>query len=502
MRYVGYSALIERFGLSTLAPDPVCYLQERGHRQTRTTDGRTEEFYRPRDDPGDHWTDHLGFALKHEPLNLEVLSSLFLAAPEAELVAWISATPTSRYTRQAWFLYEWLTGRKLPLADLGPINSVNALDPEQHYALPRERAELVRRQRVVNNLPGTPAYCPLVRRTARLRQFEEARLDEQAAKRVAQYPSELLMRASQYLYTKETKSSYAIEHLEVDQRRTARFVELLRQAGRLDCYSEEVLTQLQKAIVEERYAAEGFRTSQNYVGESLGPTRELVHYVSPKPQDLPALMSGWMACCRQMEKAKVHPVVNAAVAGFGFVFLHPYEDGNGRLHRFLLHHALTAGDFTPQDLIFPVSATMLKQRRLYDAALEAYSRQIAQHVEYELDDQGVMKVVNETVSFYRYPDLTVQAEALFGFVRDTIETELVAELEYLSAFDAARRRMRNVVDMPDRRMDLFVRLCLQGKGHLSKAKREQFSELTDEECRQLEQIVGEEISRVKPVEEE
>ena len=114
----------------------------------------------------------------------------------------------------------------------------------------------------------------------------------------------------------------------------------------------------------------------------------------------------------------------------------------------------------------------------------------------------MMRVLNETVSFYRYPDLTVQAEALFGFVRDTIETEMAAELEYLAAFDAARRRMRNVVDMPDRRMDLFIRLCLQGKGRLSKAKREQFNELSDKECLELEQIVGEEIARVKMMREE
>lgn len=122
-------------------------------------------------------------------------------------------------------------------------------------------------------------------------------------------------------------------------------------------------------------------------------------------------------------------------------------------------------------------------------------RAIGPHVEYELDDQGVMTVLNETASFYRYPDLTVQAEALFGFVRDTIDTEMIAELEYLAAFDAARRRMRNVVDMPDRRMDLFIRLCLQGKGRLSKVNREQFGEVYDEECRELEQIVSEEISR-------
>ncbi len=152
-------------------------------------------------------------------------------------------------------------------------------------------------------------------------------------------------------------------------------------------------------------------------------------------------------------------------------------------------------------MVFPVSATMLKQISRYDAALEAYSRAIGQHVEWRLDEGGTMHVLNDTACFYRYPDLTTQAEALFGFIRDTLETEMVAELEYLAAFDAARRRMLRVVDMPDRRVDMFIRCCLQGKGRLSKAKRKLFTELTDQECEKLERIVSKEISKIKLPEE-
>jgi hypothetical protein len=247
-------------------------------------------------------------------------------------------------------------------------------------------------------------------------------------------------------------------------------------------------------MVDERYAAHTFRDFQNYVGQSLGPARELVHYVPPKPEGLHSLMDGWMACCRNMQANGIHPVVTATVAGFGFVFLHPFEDGNGRLHRFLIHQALVAGKFSPSGAVFPVSATMLKQKSRYDAALEVYSKEIGRHVEYRLDDQGKMTVVNETAAFYRYPDLTAQVEALFGFIEDTISTELVAELEYLAVFENARRLMLGVVDMPDRRLDLFLRTCLQGKGRLSRNKRALFKELTDSECLQLQKIVQDAIN--------
>jgi hypothetical protein len=157
---------------------------------------------------------------------------------------------------------------------------------------------------------------------------------------------------------------------------------------------------------------------------------------------------------------------------------------------------LAAGKFGPAGVVFPVSATMLKNMSRYDATLEAYSNELNRHVEYRLDGHGAMRVTNATATFYRYPDLTAQTEALFGFIRETIQFEMVAELEYLSAFDMARRRLREVVDMPDQRLNLFLRVCLQGQGHLSKGKRSLFSELTVVECKRMEQIVQQAIKKL------
>jgi len=492
MKPIGYAALIDAFQLEMLAPGVVSYLLDRGERQTRMDQGRREEIYPPKYSPGDHWTDQLLFALKHEGINLEVLAALFQRAPRKELTACILSSPTSRYARTAWFLFEWLTGRKLPLSDLTRGNYVEVLDPDRYYCLDRNSGAMrVRRQRVVNNLLGTPAYCPLLRRSEGLTNFEKSRLDLQARSQLKRFPQEVILRAVQYLYVKETKSSYQIEHLQPGQRRIARFVELLRRAGQIPGFSEADLVALQRIIVDERYAAKGFRNIQNYVGQNLGPGKELIHYVPPRPEDLAALMEGWMTCCRQMIGAGIHPVITAAVAGFGFVFLHPFEDGNGRLHRFLIHHVLAAKGFTPEAVIFPVSAVMLKQLPCYDATLESYSRPLMQHVEYRMSDSGDLQVVNPTAAFYKFPDMTFIAEQLFGFIRDTIEMEFTAELEFLSAFDAVRRRMRDVVDMPDPRADLFIRLCLQGHGKLSRNKRRQFDELTDREVDGLEAIVFE-----------
>lgn len=126
----------------------------------------------------------------------------------------------------------------------------------------------------------------------------------------------------------------------------------------------------------------------------------------------------------------------------------------------------------------------------YDASLEEFSRKLMPLVEYTLDETGRMKVGNDTADWYRYIDMTAQAEALFRFIERTIETELADELAFLASYDAAKKAMLEVVDMPDRQVDLFVRLCLQNNGRLSGRKRvDHFGFLSDKEVAELEEAV-------------
>jgi hypothetical protein len=496
MKPVGYTALIETYGLDVLVPALVSHIHEKSQRRSIQVEGRQEEYYPGRYDPGSTWQDQLLFALKHEGVNLEILAALFRTLSDKDLIELVRSAPTGRYVRQAWFLFEWLFDRHLGIPDLDQGNYVHILDPERYFA-PGEGqgARRVRRQRVIDNLPGTREWCPLVRKTDSLLRHIGNGYSRMMGAKLASYSPEVQARASQYLYLKETKSSWELEHLTADSRRSARFMELLRTAGSLDLRSESALVRIQNAIVDERFAATGFRKSQNYVGQSLASGREHIHFVPPRPDDLPSLMGGWAQAWERMEYSGLDPVIVAAVAGFGFVFLHPFDDGNGRLHRFIIHHALAIGGFTPQGFVFPVSATMLAKLHDYDACLESYSREIGLHVEYRLDAHGGMEVLNDTLPWYRYPDLTVQAEALFCFIRDTIDGAMAEELDYLAAYDKARTGMRAVVDLPDRSLDLFIRLCLQNKGRLSASKRSLFEELDDDEIQRLEQALAESDDR-------
>ena len=144
----------------------------------------------------------------------------------------------------------------------------------------------------------------------------------------------------------------------------------------------------------------------------------------------------------------------------------------------------------PRGLMFPVSAVMLKNPIDYDASLEAFSRPLLKLIEYQLDETGKMSVENETGRWYQYMDLTVQAEALYEFVNKTIEEELVEELGFLVNYDNTKKAIQDIIDMPDRLIDLFIQLCLQNNGSLSARKRSaHFDFLTDDEVTLMQQAV-------------
>ena len=141
-------------------------------------------------------------------------------------------------------------------------------------------------------------------------------------------------------------------------------------------------------------------------------------------------------------------------------------------------------------MIVPVSAAMLNRPDDYDASLEAFSRQLMPLVDYTLEDGGRLTVRNETTPWYRFMDLTAQAEALFRFLAYTIDAELAPELAFLARYDDGKAAIQEVVDMPDRRIDLFIRLCLQNHGKLSERKRaSEFDMLSDAEISAMERAV-------------
>jgi Fic family protein len=431
---------------------------------------------------------HLRFALRYEPIDLGVYKSLFARMDKSLLEAWIQGEPHGIYARRAWYLYELLTGQRLDVPEVSSGRYVDLLNTEIHITGPKR---LVTRQRINDNLLGTSVYCPLIRKTPKLKQALSKELAERARSLVSTVDPLVLKRATTFLYTKETKSSFAIEGETPSANRLERFVSALTRTDTFDVGDKEAFITLQNAIVDARYAQADWRDNQVYVGQTRHDYSQEIHFVCPKPEDLKQLMEGWTEMVGRLTDpaAGVDPVCAAAAAAFGFVFIHPFGDGNGRIHRFLIHHILSKTGFSPNGVLLPVSAVMLRDPRSYDRALEIFSKSVSPLIRYTMDHNQRMTVVNNTSDLYRYFDATPQAEYLYACIEETLDRDLKAEIEFLEFFDRALASTMEIVDMPNQRASFLVRLIHQNGGRLSKSKRDFFEEVTDVELEKIEAAV-------------
>ncbi len=484
---VGQLALHMDFGLSCPFPAVQSYIIA-GARRTREGETHTQEYYPPHYSTDGTAIGNLRFALRHEPLDLGVIHRSLQAIGPAGIEAWVRAEPTGEFSRRAWFLYETLTGETLDLDPVRTGNYVNALDEKRHFVASSRNSS---RHRVRDNLLGTRLLCPTIRRTPKLEAMIREQLSEEVKALTTHYAPEALARAVSFLYTKETRSSFAIEGEAPSAQREERFIQALQRIASFDSGDKAALIQLQQSIVDPRYAADDWRTNQNFVAETTRHFGQHVHFICPRPQDVPSLMEGWMALTGRVLSDPLDPVLAAAVSAFAFVFIHPFEDGNGRIHRFVIHDVLAKRGFSPPGVIFPVSAAILRQRHLYDQALDAFSRPLLPAIEWRWTPQSEIVVENDTLDLYRFFDATVQAEYLYDRVAETIRVDLKEELEFLEVYDAAYQAVVAIVDMPNRRAALLVKMLLQNGGRLSKNKRKQFAELTDEEIERMENAIQE-----------
>ncbi len=488
---LGYKKLVETFNLKTIPHFCWSYASPKSERrefhfkdQNLTLYIYPNTYHQPSDDV----FEDLEFALKHEGVNLYILKKVLVQIDPSKLSAHLQSRPTGKYTRILWYLFEKFTQIKLDLPDLNQGVYVPLLDPEDYYCGIHRRS---RRHRVSDNLLGNVNFAPLVRKTALLKEFEKKQLQQKVQTLAQHYDPSLLARAMRYLYTKETISSWEIEREKPDNEKLAKFVALLHKADSIGNLSEETFVELQKNIVDPRFAADTYRQFQNYVGEEPGLGKLIVHFIAPQPKDVKDFMNHLIEAFYYMEKSEVNAVVAATILSFMFVFIHPFEDGNGRIHRFLIHYALARLKLTPEGILFPVSAAIARNPKQYDKALETFSAPLMKLITgYSVNDIGEMTVLQDTSDYYRYIDFTPIAEYLYECVDRTIAIDLSDELKFLANYDQIKRLCKEIVDMSDQRIDLFIKCVRQNDGTLSARKRESyFKMLTDEEISKMEQAI-------------
>jgi hypothetical protein len=440
---------------------------------------------------------HLEFALKHEGVDLGVLNALFDQVKPEAIAEPIRRTPVGQYARRLWYLYEWLTGRTLDVPDAPKVRAVPVLDTDQQFGI--AGGALSRRHRVEDNLPGTREFCPLARRTALLDGMIARRVDVLATEAIGPTAPDVAARAAAFLQLDESRSTFQIGGEQPARARTSRWAQAVAQAGTRPLTVAE-LERLQKILIgDQRMVRLGLRSEGGFAGPHDPQTMQPVpEHVGARPEDVRNLLDGLVGYVARATKAGMDPVLAAAASAFGLLYVRPFEDGNGRLHRWLIHHVLASTGFAAPGTAFPVSTAMLREIDEYRRLVRAHGARLLPLIPWEETDDHNVRILRDTAPLYRYFDATPSAEFLYRCVEQTVAYDLPVQLRYLEAYDRFAEQVKTIVEMPDRRVALLGNILSQNDGHLPQwAQQREFS-LRPREVLEIEAMYGQLFRGVPP----
>lgn len=432
---------------------------------------------------------HALFALKHEGVCLQTLTQTMRHIPDFELIQALRASPTGGYIRTLGFLWEKANGRTLNnLPEIGG-STVDLFDPARYLTADGVRDA---RWRVNFNGIGCIDYCAIVEKTATITSLLAEDIVGQANRFMAEQGAEFMDRALSWAYLHETESSFAIERETPSPSKAEAFAQILQHADEPRVLNEADLVTLQNAVISNPLdKATGYRHQQNWL---RGPARGAlgITYIPPPP-DLATELMRHLTQSVNDRWAGVDPLIAAAIASFGFVFLHPFMDGNGRLSRFLIHYVLAQSGKLRKGLLLPVSIAMKRHEQGYLSALQSFSKpaRACWDVNWIGDEDFELRFkADDTI--YRYWNATASVEFCLQMAKQALEQDLKEETRFLMAFDRVYRAVDAVADVRGNDLTVLVRSALQNQGRVPQNRRKQFQntvtesvfELIEAACRQ------------------
>jgi len=295
-----------------------------------------------------------------------------------------------------------------------------------------------------------------------------------------------LMRAAVWMTLRESKASFAIEGEADRAGRVQRFAQVMAQrTGQGDIpLDDTALAELQRDILGERTTLTrfGLRQSPVFVGQTVRG-QEVVHYIAPPAGDVAAMLKGLQVFLDKTQGQST--VMRSAVAAFGFVYIHPLADGNGRVHRFLVNDILRRDGVIPAPVILPISAIITDdtdERRRYDQVLDQVAGPLMQAV----SDQFTLTPIparypdgvtsnfmfqgdSKARALWRYPDLGPYVVFLSNIIERTLTEQMRDESRHLRRHTRMRAALKEVVEMPDQQADRVLHSLEQNQGKLSHA---------------------------------
>lgn len=439
--------------------------------------------------------EHILFSLKHEKINLFVLSLGLRNISEEEIYSAIESSPNSAFVRKASLLWESANNTELALSP-GTISSkyIDFFDNEQYITGTDKRYA---KWRVNFNGISDLNWCPVILKTKELNRCIENDVFKKISSFAIKTDKRILDRAIEWAYLSETSSSFAIEREKVSQGKKEAFAQILKEAQHGEHIDEEYLSHVQSEVLSNPFdKAVSYRTTQNWLQNGNGSSS--VTYVPPEP----ALASSLMQSIEFLanEKNDINPICLATVISFGFVYAHPFMDGNGRVSRFLIHHAINKSGKMPDNLMLPISMAMKRNEKEYLSALEGFSlpaRKLCD-VQWLHQDEFDFQWDKSSDLLFKYPDLTNQAVFLFEMADKSLSEDIQNEIDYLIMYDKIYSKVDSELDIQNNYLSTLISIALnkKSKGLISNKKRKKFAyKVSTESMDYIQEVAVSEIAK-------
>jgi len=434
----------------------------------------------------------LEFAIKHENIDLLVLKHIFQNFPLDELIDNIKTNPKRILNKKIWFYYEFLLNKKLPIDDLDVGRYDDLLNPKKYIT--KKSPIKSKRHKINNNLLGTSNMVPIIQRTKTLEHYLNAKLDVDVSDIINSVSKSLIRRASSFLLLADSQASFEIEGERATKSRVENWGKIINQAGHIPLSIQEIVRLHSILLQNSKFIKIGIRENEVFLGDRDFNNMPLPQFIGAKSKDLETLLNDWIELHNLLIKEEIDPVLHATILAFAFVYIHPLEDGNGRIHRYLLHHILAQRGFYPKGITFPISAVILDEIEEYKEVLQSHTLPLMPMIQWKPTNDGNVSILNETIDLYRYFNITKSCEFIYKIVEKTIKKTLPKQLNYLQSFDRASYAINEIVPMSNNAIKSLITFILQNNGKLSKAKKQKYyNELTSSEIETIEQIVAKEF---------
>lgn len=401
------------------------------------------------------------------------LKSFFDILWKKDLENFCNENPNNVSFRKAWYLYEKLYEEKLNYV-WTKATYTNFLDEEIFFCSTWTKNS---KWKIIDNLLWKlDWFNPYIKKDEKLSELINFDYEKEIKEVTDSKTKYLIEKSVDYLFVKETKSSYQIEWEEYNFNKNVKFLNAIKKIEVYENLDKESLVEIHNLVMQKSKVELKVRDFDNYIASGNELMWEiLIEYICPKAKDLDYFIQE-LKEFYDKNKSSLNKILLASIISSFFVFIHPFSDWNWRCSRYLFHYVLKELWFwnyiNDKNIIIPISAYILNNRDEYYYNLNLISKDFWKNIDYEMENNWQINIFWKTKEYYLYSDYTTICLYFAEVLYNSFVTDFKEEINFLEKYYKLIEKIDSILDLNDKEKWLVWKFVLNWKWIISKSKIE------------------------------